>query len=326
MKEEILRLLRKAEGYISGQELCRRFGVSRTAVWKVMDQLKKEGYEIEAVRNKGYRLSLCPDILSQAEIASQMETDWLGREIFYYDQTDSTNTRAKAFAENGGAAGALFVADQQVAGKGRRGRQWQSPPGSSISMSILLRPQIPPDKASMLTLVAAISVAQGIREASGLETGIKWPNDIVIGGRKCVGILTEMSTEIDFINYVVVGIGINVSQAEFPEEIRETATSLQLESGKPQRRAAIIAACMKALEENYETFLRSQDLSGLIEGYSELLVNRGRQVRILQPGNEFEAEAIGINEQGELLVRCQDGSVKEIYAGEVSVRGIYGYV
>jgi len=326
MKSEILRLLKESDTYISGQQLCEQFQVSRTAIWKVIDQLKKEGYEIEAVRNKGYRLIDSPDVMSKAEIESLVDTKWAGKNVVYYDEIDSTNNRAKEAGDNGAAHGTLFVADMQMAGKGRRGRVWKSPSGSSIYMTILLYPDIPPVKAPQLTLLMAIAVAEGIQEVTGLETKIKWPNDIVVNGRKICGILTEMSTEIDYINHVTVGVGINVNLTEFPEEIRKTATSLRLECGHIVKRAPLIAAIMKRMEENYEIFLKTGDLTGLMDKYSEMLVNKDRDVMILGAKEQYRAHAIGINQTGELIVRKEDGSEEAIYAGEVSVRGVYGYV
>lgn len=326
MKSEILRLLKESNTYISGQQLCEQFQVSRTAVWKVIDQLKKEGYQIEAVRNKGYRLIDSPDVMSKAEIESLMDTKWAGSNVVYYDEIDSTNNRAKEAGDNKAPHGTLFVADMQVAGKGRRGRVWQSPAGSSIYMTILLYPEISPLKAPQLTLVMAIAVAEGIKEVTGLDTKIKWPNDIVVNGRKICGILTEMSTEIDYINHVVIGAGINVNQDDFPEDIRKTASSLKMELGKQVKRSELIAAIMKSFEKEYEIFVKTEDLSGLQELYNSMLVNLDRDVKVLEPGNEYEAHALGINKTGELIVRTAEGEEKEIYAGEVSVRGVYGYV
>lgn len=326
MKSEILRLLKESNTYISGQQLCEQFQVSRTAVWKVIDQLKKEGYQIEAVRNKGYRLIDSPDVMSKAEIESLMDTKWAGSNVVYYDEIDSTNNRAKEAGDNKVPHGTLFVADMQVAGKGRRGRVWQSPAGSSIYMTILLYPEISPLKAPQLTLVMAIAVAEGIKEVTGLDTKIKWPNDIVVNGRKICGILTEMSTEIDYINHVVIGAGINVNQDDFPEDIRKTASSLKMELGKQVKRSELIAAIMKSFEKDYEIFVKTEDLSGLQELYNSMLVNLDRDVKVLEPGNEYEAHALGINKTGELIVRTAEGEEKEIYAGEVSVRGVYGYV
>lgn len=326
MKTEILRLLRERGDYISGQQLCDRFQVSRTAVWKVIEQLKKEGYGIEAVHGKGYRLIESPDIISKAELESMMKTNWAGKQVIYYDETDSTNIQARLAGEKDGVHGTLFVADRQVSGKGRRGRSWDSPTGVCVYMTLLLRPELAPVKAPMLTLVMALSVAEAIREQTGLAAQIKWPNDIVLNQKKICGILTEMSTEIDYINYVVTGVGINTNQTEFPEELQKTATSLLIEGGKVIGRSKLIAAVMQRYEENYKIFLAAGDLSGVLDRYNALLVNCGRDVWILEPQGEYHAHAFGINKQGELIVLTEDGEEKKIYAGEVSVRGIYGYV
>lgn len=326
MKTEILRLLKETEGYLSGQELCERFQVSRTSVWKVIEQLKKEGYEIEAVRNKGYRLLQSPDVLSEAEIQSLAETAWAGKRIVFYEETDSTNVRAKAAGEEGAPHGTLFIAEQQNAGKGRRGRSWDSPPGESVYMTILLRPQIPPSKAPMLTLLMAVSAAVGIERATGIRAQIKWPNDLVLNGKKICGILTEMSAQVDYINYVVIGTGINVNQTSFPEEIQQTATSLGRETKTVIRRAELTARILEAFEKYYAIFLETMDLSGLKEQYDSLLVNRDRDVRVLDPAGTYEAHAIGIDREGELVVVTPQGEEKKIFAGEVSVRGVYGYV
>lgn len=326
MKSEILRLLKENDTYISGQQLCEQFQVSRTAIWKVIDQLKKEGYQIEAVRNKGYRLIESPDVMSKAEIDSLVDTKWAGKNVIYYDETDSTNNRAKEAGNNKEPHGTLFVADMQMAGKGRRGRVWKSPSGSSIYMTILLYPDIPPVKAPQLTLIMAIAVAEGIREVTGLETKIKWPNDIVVNGKKICGILTEMSTEIDYINHVVIGIGINVNMESFPEDIAKTATSLRIEAGKEFRRFELIAAIMEHFEKAYEAVCKAGSLEPIMEDYNRLLVNCGRRVRVLEPEHEYDALALGIDKTGELQVECEDGSRKSVFAGEVSVRGIYGYV
>lgn len=332
MKSEILKMLREADGYISGQELCEKFGVSRTAVWKVIRQLQEDGYEVEAIRNKGYRIVDSPDVLSKEELESLMNTKWAGHNIYYYEETDSTNLRIKQLGDEGAEQGTLAVAECQNAGKGRRGRKWESPSGSSIYMSVLLRPKLSPDKASMLTLVMACSVAEGITKCleqqgeSCPDIQIKWPNDIVLNGKKLVGILTEMSTEIDYINHVTIGVGINVNTDSFPDDIKETATSLKLECGHSVKRAPLIAAIMERLEVNYELFLKTEDLTELMEQYMSLLVNRDRDVLILDPKGNYEAHALGINKTGELIVRKSDGTEVAVYAGEVSVRGVYGYV
>ena len=326
MKSGILSLLRERGDYVSGQELCERFDVSRTAVWKAIGQLKKEGYHIEAVQNKGYLLVEEQEFFGQHELESRMNTKWAGHPVTYYDEIGSTNLQAKLDAEHGAGQGALVVADMQTAGRGRRGRAWSSPPGTNVYYTLILKPDITPDKASMLTPVMGLAVAEGIFRTCGLEPQIKWPNDIVVNGKKVCGMLAEMSLERDFIHYVVIGAGINVGLQEFPEEIAATAACLQQECGKKVPRAELIVNIMHAFERYYEIFRKQGDLSGLIEQYGRLLVNNGREVRVLDPKGEFQGIARGINELGELLVEREDGSVTAVYAGEVSVRGIYVYV
>lgn len=326
MKEEILRLLRSADGYISGQELCNRFGVSRTAVWKAINQLKEAGYEIEAQQNKGYRLMAAPDLMTEAEIKSLMHTEWVAKEVLYFDTIDSTNTKAQELAEKGYPSGTLVVADKQESGKGRRGRSWVSPSGTGIFMTLMIKPDINPNNASMLTLVAALAVAKAITSVTGEEALIKWPNDIVVNSKKVCGILTEMNAQFDYINHIVVGIGINVHNESFPDEISQMASSLMIEAGgKRFHRAQIIAETMSYFEQYYDTFLKTQDLSALVREYDELLVNRNKSVRVLDPKEPFDGKAMGITPKGELIVDTWE-SRKLVSSGEVSVRGIYGYV
>ncbi len=325
MKAEILALLRDRQDYVSGQELCRRFGVSRTAVWKAIGQLKKEGYHIQAVQNRGYLLEQ-EELFGQHELESRMDTEWAGHPVSWYETLGSTNLQAKLDAENGAENGALIVADMQTAGRGRRGRTWNSPPGTNLYFTLILKPQIAPDQASMLTPLMGLAVAEGIRETCGLQTGIKWPNDVVIDGRKVCGILAEMSVEREFIHYVVVGVGINVGLQSFPEQVADTAVCLQEKCGGKVSRAELLVNVLKAFERYYAVFRKTGDLSDLRQMYGNLLVSRDKEVRVLDPKGEYQGIARGINETGELLVEKEDGVVTAVYAGEVSVRGIYGYV
>ena len=326
MKAEILSLLRQRADFVSGQELCEHFGVSRTAVWKAVGQLKKEGFCIEAVQNRGYRLLQEEEVYGRHELESRMDTRWAGHPVTYYDVLDSTNLRAKMDAENGAPQGALVVADMQTAGRGRRGRSWSSPAGANVYFTLILKPDFAPDKASMLTLVMAMAVAAGITEVGGVQAYIKWPNDIVINGKKVCGMLTEMSLQQDYIQHVVIGVGINVGLQDFPPEIAAVAACLERECGRKIHRASLVVSIMKAFEEYYESFLRTLDFSGLLEAYNSLLVNCGREVRVMDPKGEYTGISRGINQTGELLVEMPDGSERAVYAGEVSVRGIYGYV
>lgn len=326
MKTEILRFLKETQGYLSGQELCGRLGVSRTAVWKVIRQLQEDGYEIEAVRNRGYRLVESGDVFTEAELKSVISTRVMGQNLVFLDVVDSTNTRAKQLAEAGAPDGTLVVAESQSAGKGRRGRFWMAPAGTGVWMSLLLRPQIEPQNASMLTLVAAMAVETGIRVATGLDGSIKWPNDVVVDGKKVCGILTEMSADMDCVSHVVVGIGINVNIREFPEELQDKATSLLLVSGQPVKRAKLLNAVLNAWEEYYGRYLQTEDLSLLAEEYNEKLAGLGGMVKVLAPKGEYTGISRGISHTGELLVEREDGTFTEVMSGEVSVRGIYGYV
>ncbi len=327
--EEILKKLREAGTYVSGQELCEQYGVSRTAIWKAIRQLEKEGYVIEAQNNRGYRLveKDGADLFSKIELESKLETAWVGRKLVFQKETGSTNIDAKELAENGEASGAVVVADMQTAGRGRRGRGWVSPAGKDIYMTIMLRPQCRPEKASVLTLVMALAVLEAVSELLSQGCYIKWPNDIVVNGKKVCGILTEMSAELDQIHYVVIGAGINVNQETLALEHQETATSICIERGQQTNRAELTARVLYYFEKNYAVFEKSWDFSGLVEKYNQFLVNRDRQVRVLDPKGAYDGIARGINEKGELLVeRLSDGAIVQVYAGEVSVRGIYGYV
>lgn len=251
---------------------------------------------------------------------------WAGKETKYLQTVDSTNDYAKKLAMDGGVHGLLVTAEYQMGGKGRRGRSWVTPAGTAIAMSLVLRPELEPVKASMLTLVAGLAVTEAIREVTGLDALLKWPNDVVVDGKKTTGILTEMTMKGTAIDFVILGIGINVNVPQFPEEIRETATSLMLETGHEIDREQLIRACLEAFEKYYERFVADGDLSGLKEDYESVLANQDRQVRVLEPGNEYTGIARGIDELGQLLVEKEDGSVVKVYAGEVSVRGIYQYV
>ena len=338
-KQQVLQKLRETDSYLSGQQLCEALGISRTAVWKIVRRLKQEGYPIEAVTNKGYRLLSVEgrDLFNREELDRTMDTVWAGKPLIYKEETGSTNTDLFRLSDEGAAQGTIEVTSRQTAGKGRRGRTWISPPDVNVYMSILLTPAIRPDTAPMLTLVMALAVYEACEELyresdQELRFGIKWPNDIVVsagGGpyRKICGILTEMRLEEMEIRDIVIGIGLNVNQTEFPEEIQETAGSLCLALGHPVNRAELTAAVWRHFEEVYKTYLEMQSLEPLRERYECGLVNRGRKVRVLDPAEPFEGTAMGITSSGELIVCTEDGSADRfVGTGEVSVRGVMGYV
>lgn len=251
---------------------------------------------------------------------------WAGHKIIYDKQIDSTNEAAKRAGDAGEVHGTVFRADRQTAGKGRRGRSWHSEEENNLYFTILLKPELSPEKTSMLTLVMAYAVAKAIRECIGLEAMIKWPNDIVVNGRKVCGILSEMKLEGMAVDYCVIGVGVNVGQKEFPEDIQEMATSLSVESGKEIDCTLLLQAVLNCFEQAYESFMRAGSLAPLQKEYNTLLINRDRQVRVLDPKGEYEGIARGITETGELMVETAEGVCKKVYAGEVSVRGLYGYV
>lgn len=261
----------------------------------------------------------------------------MDKEIIFLPTTDSTNEEAKRLAQKGAKEGTVVTADVQTAGKGRKGRSWHTGEKTTLAMSFLLRPYesvgLLPDQASMITLVAAISVAKAI-EKMMKKTGvkevpeilIKWPNDIVINGKKACGILTEMQLKGCDIDYVVVGIGVNVNQDGFPEEIADIATSMWMETGFSFDRDELLDGIMNEFEHFYPLFCSKKDLSLLKDTYEELLINKNREVKVLDPKGEYQGIALGIDREGQLLVKLADGNIRPIYAGEVSVRGLYGYV
>ncbi len=327
MKAAIVKVLRERKGYVSGQELCETFQVSRTAVWKVMEQLKQQGYTIEAVRNKGYRLLGEPEEFSKVGIESRRKTKWAGKKILFLESTDSTNIQAALAGSRGEEEGVLVVAKEQVAGRGRRGRQWESPQEGGIYMSLLLRPTVPPDHASGITLLMALCVAESLQELTTEPVEIKWPNDIVMKGKKVCGILTEMTAQVDYIHYVVVGVGMNLNQTQFAGELSEKATSFWLETGLRADRSRLIAALLEKFEQSYEVFCKEGgSLSRFRTEYEKRLVNTGRPVRVQDGKESFDGIALGISPKGDLLVRLEDQSIRSVFAGEVSVRGIYGYI
>lgn len=251
---------------------------------------------------------------------------WAGKKIIHEARLDSTNEAAKQGGDAGEAHGTVFWADSQTAGKGRRGRSWYSEEQGNLYFTILLRPQLTPEKASMLTLVMAYAVVQAVRELTGLEALIKWPNDIVVHGKKVCGILSEMKLAGMAVEYCVVGVGVNIAQQYFAEEIQDKATSLAVEAGQAFEPEKLLQEILYFFEQEYERFAAAQNLAPIQEQYNALLINLDRQVRVLDPKGDYEGIARGITPTGELLVEVSEGDCRKVYAGEVSVRGLYGYV
>ena len=263
-------------------------------------------------------------IYNETTIADQIHTKWAGKTVHFARETDSTNLWIKRLAKEGASEGTLALAEFQSAGRGRLGRSWEVPEGTSVMMSILLRPKFEPQYAPTLTLVMGMAVAKAVKNL-GFDVSIKWPNDVVVSHKKICGILTEMGVRDGKIDYAVIGVGINVNIKEFPEEMADKATSLYLESGREFDRSQIPGLVMEAFEEYYEKFAATCDLSGLKEEYESILANYNQPVRVLAK-EPYEGVARGITDGGELLVEKTDGTIATVSAGEVSVRGLYSYV
>ena len=263
-------------------------------------------------------------IYNETTIADQIHTKWAGKTVHFARETDSTNLWIKRLAKEGASEGTLALAEFQSAGRGRLGRSWEVPEGTSVMMSILLRPKFEPQYAPTLTLVMGMAVAKAVKNL-GFDVSIKWPNDVVVSHKKICGILTEMGVRDGKIDYAVIGVGINVNIKKFPEEMADKATSLYLESGKEFDRSQIPGLVMEAFEEYYEKFAATCDLSGLKEEYESILANYNQPVRVLAK-EPYEGVARGITDGGELLVEKTDGTIVAVSAGEVSVRGLYSYV
>ena len=245
--------------------------------------------------------------------------------IVHYGEIDSTNAEARRLSKDGAESGMVVTAKSQTAGKGRRGRSWESPAEENLYFSLLLKPAIVPEPAPMLTLIMAYSVAK-ILQKEEIHALIKWPNDLVLSGKKVCGILTEMNLSGTQVEDVIIGVGLNVNSINFSEELKDKATSLRKETLRELECGDLLSMILDEFSKHYEMFLDKQNLEFLQEDYNFLLVNRDREVMVLEPGKEYLAKAIGINKQGELLVQRDNGSTEAVFAGEVSVRGIYGYV
>lgn len=325
MKAEILRMIRSSEKPVPGRMICEELHISRHELERAVAQFEFLGYDIEE-EPEGFVMYSYPDSISNIELTSRMTSTWAGKRIHYTRETGSTNDDAIKLADAGREHGLLVVTENQVNGKGRRGRSWETEDKAAIFMSLLLRPELKPDQAPMLTLVMALSVADVLSKLTDLDVKIKWPNDILVNKKKVCGILTEMSTKPDGINHVVIGVGINVNNSMFPMELMDKATSLMMETGNRWSRADIIISVMDHFEYYYDLFISCGDLSALVTLYDGYLVNKDKKVRVLDPQGEFEGTAEGINDYGELIVQKDEGGYTRVSSGEVSVRGIYGYV
>lgn len=320
LDEKILNILRThRDSYASGEDLCKSAGISRAAIWKRIESLREEGYDIEALPHLGYRLTSIPDRLIAMEIKWKLKTRILGREIISYKKLDSTNDVAYELAEKGMKEGAIVIAEEQQKGKGRHGRTWSSPPKGGIYMSCILRPKMTPSEISQITLIAAVSVATAIRAVSGLAASIKWPNDILINNKKVCGMLTEMKAEQDAIDFIVLGIGINVNTPS--RNLPHGATSIKEEAGHLARDGHIsrIELAQKVLEELDRDYLvlKTAGPGPIIEEWKRLSAMLGSRVKVVLPHETFEALAHDIDPDGALVVRLESGMLKKISSGDI---------
>ncbi|MGV3488110.1 MAG: biotin--[acetyl-CoA-carboxylase] ligase [Tuberibacillus sp.] len=321
-KQSILMMLfQHPQEFVSGQAICEQIGCSRTAVWKHIKELQKEGYTIESVPKRGYRLVSSHNRLSSAEIQAGLETRSFGRHIVYEESIASTQKVAHHLAEDGAKEGTLVVADEQTSGRGRLGRQWFSPKGTGVWMSLILRPQLPLNRIPQLTLATAVAVVKGIKKITGVECQIKWPNDVYYQGKKLVGILTELQAEEDHAKAVIIGIGMNVNLAaeDIPYDIKDIATSLQIITGTHCNRAHLIQAILTELEGLYDIYI-SEGFSVIKILWESYAMHLGRTIMARTVNGEMiKGVAKGINEDGVLLLEDEGGNVHYIYSADINM-------
>lgn len=322
MQKKILDILLNADDFISGQEISEKLGVSRQAVWKAINALKEKGYEIQSVTNRGYRLVSSPNYLNESSLKSLLHNKIIGKNLIVLDSVDSTNDYLKKLGNEGCENGTVVAAREQTKGKGRLGRTWQSKKDDGIAFSVLLRPNVAPSEVSAITPLAGLAVCKAIREYTKLDCVIKWPNDIIVGRKKLVGILTEMSAEFDAVEYVITGIGINVDHTSFPEEIAFKATSLLLETGRHIDKNEFLACVLEHIENEFVKNNLELTPTALSE-YTDLCATVGRSVTFQRGTRRISGMAVGVSEHGELKVMMSDGTICLVNSGEVTVQGIY---
>jgi BirA family biotin operon repressor/biotin-[acetyl-CoA-carboxylase] ligase len=314
MNERVIEFLKKKEGYVSGDAIAQRLGVTRQALWKHIQELKELGYDIVAVPHLGYRLEGSPDRLFPFEVSRELGTEFIGKKIHYYEALPSTMDVAMELGIKGAAEGTLVLAETQTKGKGRLGRSWFSPKYKGIYMSLILRPRFEPEKTPLLTLLCAVSICEAIKEYCGLDPQIKWPNDILIHHKKVAGILTELNAEMDEVNFVVIGMGLNVNNDK--KALISGATSLREAKGEPVSRPALLQAVLRKIEANYSA-LENKGPKTIIEKWREHSITLGRRVKVYSHHQHIEGEAVNIDSDGGLLVRKDSGITQKVMAGDV---------
>ncbi|WP_341356536.1 biotin--[acetyl-CoA-carboxylase] ligase [Rossellomorea sp. y25] len=321
IKKKLLHALSESDqDFLSGQALAEIAGCSRTAIWKHIEELRKEGFVLEAVRKKGYRIIETPDSVTESKIRLGLQTKTLGRVIHYEESVQSTQRIAHVLAGDGAAEGTLVISDEQTAGRGRLMREWHSSKGTGIWMSLILKPLLPPQKAPQFTLITAVAVVQAIEEATDLHPQIKWPNDILIDGKKVTGILTELQAESDKINSIIIGIGMNVNHTKehFPDELQTIATSLAIEQGDTLSRSEIVQKVLERIEALYSIYMKEgfTPIKLLWESYA---ISIGKKIRARTINGTIEGRALGITDEGVLKIEDTTGTVHQIYSADIEV-------
>jgi BirA family biotin operon repressor/biotin-[acetyl-CoA-carboxylase] ligase len=318
--ERILGWLRESGTPLSGEELARRLGCSRTAVWKHIATLRDAGYEISGQRSAGYTLDTTPDRVSLAELAPHLTGGW--REIVWHAEIDSTQRVARELARDGADEGTTVIAESQTGGRGRLGRTWHSPPGVNLYASIILRPPLPPPAVPQIALVAGLAVADAVVASTGLAPRLKWPNDVLVDGRTVAGILTEMEAEMERVHHVIAGIGVNVNVDAFPDDLVAKATSLRLASGRRVDRAAFAAGLLAAFEARYGR-VQADGFSAMRGEWEACSSLTGKEVRVAASDGEVMGRVLGLDDDGALRLEGPPGTVRRIVAGEVTLPGGY---
>jgi BirA family biotin operon repressor/biotin-[acetyl-CoA-carboxylase] ligase len=325
LKVAVLRLLKKNRGaYVSGEEICKSLQVTRTAIWKHIQALREDGYEIEARPRFGYQLTHIPDRLYPEEIKEGISTRIMGRnKIFHFSTISTTTELAREEAQKGCEEGTLVVAEEQTGGRGRLGRTWYSPRYKGIFLSLVLRPQVNPNEVSQVTMIASVALALAIKKETGVAAGIKWPNDLLVQGKKVCGILADLNAEMDRVNYLVLSAGINTNHEpdDFHEDLKDTATSLKIETGRPVDRARLVRACLESFEHWYTLWL-VQGFRPVLSAWKEMSVSLHCPVRIHTLNKSWEGWAEDVDEDGALLLRLYNGEMQRLVSGEVSLRKI----
>jgi BirA family biotin operon repressor/biotin-[acetyl-CoA-carboxylase] ligase len=320
LEDRIIHHLINASGHVSGEEIAHELRISRTAIWNHVNNLKKIGFRIESQPHLGHRLVALPDKLLPALVTNGLDTESIGKKVVHYARIASSNDEAENLARAGERDGTVIVAEEQTSGKGRIGRVWRSPRGKGVYLSIILRPELPPARVSFLTLCSAISASEAIQRCAGVRAFVKWPNDVLVSGKKVCGILTELATEADRINYAIVGVGINVNQAASDLAGLPMATSLKIERGEGVSRLELARAFLESMDDHYDLLLAKQ-YGRIIDKWLDVSETIGKRIMAQSlSGEKWEGLATGLDEDGCLLLRLDSGVIKRITGGDVEIQ------